>query len=1175
MPNYNKSFNFRNGVQVDVDDLIVRGSLVGIGTTIPRSDLDVRGRVDVTGIVTTSNLFVAGISTFADEIHIGTGITISPQTGIISASFRGDASFLDNLPTSQWVDVDPGLGYTSIYNVGPVGVGTTNPLHTLQIGGSPDNPLHFGVGIDSTRGNIRTTGIVTAASFVGSGLGITAISANNIATGTLDTARLPGTFSNLTEVGTINLVSSGIATFNHINVDGHIDLDNASVSGVSTFQQIVVTGISTFQSNVSFGSSAIFGNNDDLQIYHDGNHSQIKDSGTGNLQLLTSSLKVLSPDGSETYLSADANGAVSLYYDNSKKFETIGTGVTVTGELKVSDNATVLGVTTLTSLSASDATIGVSTVTTQNATEVLTEKTVVSAAATFQSTIDAFHIDVDGHTELDNLNVSGVSTFAGVLNTTNGLVADSAQISDLTNTRIVFAGANGELSDDAQLTFNGTTLNVSSRVNISGDVELDNVNVSGATTVTTLNVATSVLPDVDLGASVGSASKYFTNAYINQVNVGVAGTNEISTRNGTTLVLDSDQGTVVVDDDLNVTGVLTSTSISTPDLNVSTSIDPVADQGTNIGSANLRFSELYVDDVRIGVGSDQEIVAATGNLELKAPLGRVNVTNLSPIGVVTFTADVLPNSDKTIDLGSGTVAYAQVHVDELRAGVVANTIDTRSGDLKLNSATDLVSVTTNLNVGTRINAGQLFVGTSGTAFAVDNSNQRIGIGTSAPTKAIEIKKYSDADVDIISSNGSSRVILARESGVTDNAAQIAFNGTNLTISNKNAAGDILVDLSTGSGINTTADFRVQYGGDDLILASHDGFIGINNTTPAESLDVVGNIAVSGNGAIAGILTVGTGVNAITLGGGGDQTFNANIDGDINSTGVSTFVSLEATKIESEQLEVTTGIATFIAGATIGTDATSGHDGISGSEILTIEGSVAISEGLFLTEASANTKFAVGINSIPEDKRAQLASPGNLVPVNYGNNFTRGDLVVMGTNTNGSAIFIPGVNDSTSDTLRYANTQSDNDHRYQFRVGINTHVPRSGLDLGGSASPLIMPSLDATSLGYLVNTPPEQTITDPSLPAGSGQQVIGGLFYYEPENCLKLGISTANSNNSFVRIVQVSTSGSVEAIAFPQVNNSQQTTLANDANIPLGSVVFNTAAATLRVKTSSGTFTDLH
>jgi hypothetical protein len=100
------------------------------------------------------------------------------------------------------------------------------------------------------------------------------------------------------------------------------------------------------------------------------------------------------------------------------------------------------------------------------------------------------------------------------------------------------------------------------------------------------------------------------------------------------------------------------------------------------------------------------------------------------------------------------------------------------------------------------------------------------------------------------------------------------------------------------------------------------------------------------------------------------------------------------------------------------------------------------------------------------------------------------------------------------------------------------------------------------------------MTDPSLPSGSGQQVIGGLFYYEPENCLKLGISTANSNNSFVRIVQVSTSGSIEAIAFPQVNNSQQTTLANDSNIPDGAVVYNTQTNKLRVK-ASGNFTDLH
>lgn len=1192
MPNYNKSFNFRNGVQVDVDDLIVRGNLVGIGTTIPRADLDVRGTVDVTGIVTTTNLFVSGISTFNDEIHIGAGITISPQSGIISATFRGDASQLDNLPTSQWVDVDPGLGYTSIYNVGPVGVGTTNPLHTLQIGGSPDNPIHFGVGIDSTRGNIRTTGIVTAASFVGSGAGITAINASNINDGTLDSARFPVSISGLGEIGSTNLVVSGVATVATLESTTatvpNLNATNLNVSGVSTL------GVTSFTGGVTFGSDLVFGDNinlrigddtnGDLRLYHDSNNSYIQDSGDGNLILRGDDAIILEQtDGSEKYAQFNKDGSVELYNDGTKRLETIGTGVTVTGELKVSANSTVLGVTTLTSLSASDATIGVSTVTTQNATEVLTQKTIVSAAATFQSTIDALHLDVDGQTNLDHVSVAGVSTFTGAIdadagaNIANGLVADTAQISDLTDTRIVFAGASGELSDDAQLTFNGTSLNVSSRVDISGDAELDNVNVSGATTVTTLNVATSVLPDADLGASVGSASKYFTDAYINQVNVGVAGTNEISTRNGTTLVLDSDQGTVVVDDDLNVTGVLTSTSISTPDLNVSTSIDPETDQGTNLGSANLRFSELYVDDVRIGVGSDQEIVAATGNLELKAPLGRVNVTNLNPIGVVTFTADALPNADKTIDLGSSTVAYAQLHADELRIGVVANTLNTRSGDLNLDADTDLVNVSTDLNVGNRIDTQELFVGTGGTAFAVDNSNQRIGIGTSAPTKAIEIKKYSDVDVDLISSNGSSRVIFAKESGVTNDSARIAFNGSDLTVSNNNAAGDIVIDLSTGSGINTTSDFRVQHGGNDLIHASHDGFIGINNTTPAESLDVVGNIAVSGGGSVTGILTVGTGANAITLGAGGEQSLNANINGNVNSLGVSTFANIDASIIRGEDLKITNGIGTFMNGATFGTDATSGFDGIPGNEIVTVSGSAVVTESVFLTGTNANTRFAVGVSSIPEDKRGQagFASLGNLVAANYGNNFTRGALTVMGTSTNGTATFVPGELDPNSSTIKYANTQSDNDHRYQFRVGINTHVPRSGLDLGGSASPLIMPSLDATSLGYLVNTPPDQTITDPNLPSGSGQQVIGGLFYYEPENCLKLGISTANSNNSFVRIVQVSTSGSIEAIAFPQVNNSEQTTLANDSNIPLGSVVFNTAAATLRVKTSSGTFTDLH
>ena len=59
MANYRKSFNFRNGVQVDNDNFIVNpNGLVGIGTSIPTELLDVRGTAKVTGIVTTTDLWV-------------------------------------------------------------------------------------------------------------------------------------------------------------------------------------------------------------------------------------------------------------------------------------------------------------------------------------------------------------------------------------------------------------------------------------------------------------------------------------------------------------------------------------------------------------------------------------------------------------------------------------------------------------------------------------------------------------------------------------------------------------------------------------------------------------------------------------------------------------------------------------------------------------------------------------------------------------------------------------------------------------------------------------------------------------------------------------------------------------------------------------------------------------
>tara|TARA_B100000902_G_scaffold394187_1_gene449989 strand:- start:660 stop:2054 length:1395 start_codon:yes stop_codon:yes gene_type:complete len=107
----------------------------------------------------------------------------------------------------------------------------------------------------------------------------------------------------------------------------------------------------------------------------------------------------------------------------------------------------------------------------------------VTGVSTFTGVIDANgNLDVDGHTELDDVNVSGVTTTSGLLDINAGAQANTLKVEDLTDNRVIIAGTGGELEDDANLTFNGTQLSVGVNLDVDGHTELDNLNVSGVST---------------------------------------------------------------------------------------------------------------------------------------------------------------------------------------------------------------------------------------------------------------------------------------------------------------------------------------------------------------------------------------------------------------------------------------------------------------------------------------------------------------------------------------------------------------------------------------------------------------------------------------------------------------------------------------------------------------------
>ena len=92
------------------------------------------------------------------------------------------------------------------------------------------------------------------------------------------------------------------------------------------------------------GVKSFYGNSQDLEIYHSGSHSYIKDTGAGSLYLQTngSAIYLQDTDGNAMAQFTDGGGSF-LFYNGNLKFETENTGVAVRGSLSTTEDISVSG----------------------------------------------------------------------------------------------------------------------------------------------------------------------------------------------------------------------------------------------------------------------------------------------------------------------------------------------------------------------------------------------------------------------------------------------------------------------------------------------------------------------------------------------------------------------------------------------------------------------------------------------------------------------------------------------------------------------------------------------------------------------------------------------------------------------------------------------------------------
>ena len=216
-------------------------------------------------------------------------------------------------------------GAVSGFDTFAAGIGNSNTTYyCIQLG------AEFEVGLGTLAGDSSTLARTTviSSSNSDSAVDFSAGAKNVFCTLPASKATVLDASGNLTLAGAVQLNSTFTVGANDQGYDVTLHGDTASRNVVwdSSADSLIFTD----------NAKAIFGAGSDLQIWHDGSDSYLKDAGTGRLVIETNGTDVSLKAGSDNMLVATKDGSVELYHNNSKKIETTADGISVTGVLTAS-----------------------------------------------------------------------------------------------------------------------------------------------------------------------------------------------------------------------------------------------------------------------------------------------------------------------------------------------------------------------------------------------------------------------------------------------------------------------------------------------------------------------------------------------------------------------------------------------------------------------------------------------------------------------------------------------------------------------------------------------------------------------------------------------------------------------------------------------------------------------